>query len=146
MGAFSGSLIFLLGIIPLIIFFINLKKSLQNKSVNRFDLTSRFSRSEHASRFFIILICNVVITIILDTSMSMAASGILAIPSIALMIYYYYIAVRRLHDLNLSGWHSLLFFVPFVNLIFLFCLLFVKGTDRSLTPRNYIPENLKDDV
>ena len=135
MGAFSGiSLIFLLGVIPLIIFFRNLRKSLRNKAVNRFNITSRFSRSEHALRFFMILICNILISFLIEGSQSVALIVILIIPSFALIFYYYYIAVRRLHDLNLSGWHSLIFFIPIANLIFLLCLFFVKGTDRSLSP------------
>lgn len=36
---------------------------------------------------------------------------------------------RRLHDFNKSGWFGLLLFVPFVNLIFIIVLFFIKGTN-----------------
>jgi len=37
--------------------------------------------------------------------------------------------VRRLHDVNLSGWLTLLVFVPFVNLLLFLYLLFAPGTE-----------------
>ena len=37
-------------------------------------------------------------------------------------------AVRRLHDINASGWWSLAIFVPFTNFVLLVRLLFGKGT------------------
>ena len=36
--------------------------------------------------------------------------------------------VRRLHDRDISGWAILLFIIPLVN-IYLFVLLFLKGTE-----------------
>jgi len=36
--------------------------------------------------------------------------------------------VRRLHDLNKSGWFYLLFLIPVVNLLFLIYFGFFKGT------------------
>ena len=37
--------------------------------------------------------------------------------------------VRRLHDLDLSGWWMLLMLVPLVNFFFALYMLFFKGTD-----------------
>lgn len=39
------------------------------------------------------------------------------------------VLIRRLHDLNLSGWWSLLYLVPYVDIIFCLYVLFAKGTD-----------------
>ena len=39
------------------------------------------------------------------------------------------ITVRRLHDLNKSGWFSLVSFIPYVNFIFALYVLLAKGTD-----------------
>ena len=36
--------------------------------------------------------------------------------------------VRRLHDLNRSGWQALWTFVPAVNLVLVLCLFFMQGT------------------
>ena len=50
---------------------------------------------------------------------------------ILLIIYilqYFPLAVRRLHDLNASGWFVLISFIPFGQLLILW-LMFKKGTD-----------------
>ena len=45
------------------------------------------------------------------------------------------VACRRLHDLNLSGWLLLLYFVPFINsivgIVFFVMLYFIPGTIGS---------------
>ena len=47
---------------------------------------------------------------------------------IAACIGSYTISIRRLHDLNKSGWWVLIYFLPYVNLIFGLYLLFTPGT------------------
>jgi uncharacterized membrane protein YhaH (DUF805 family) len=39
------------------------------------------------------------------------------------------LAIQRLHDFDTTGWLTLLFLVPLVNMIFAFILWFVPGTD-----------------
>lgn len=41
------------------------------------------------------------------------------------------LAVRRWHDLNKSGWFTLLYIIPFVNGIVMLYLIFAKGTSGS---------------
>lgn len=38
-------------------------------------------------------------------------------------------SIRRLHDLNLSGWFSLLLLIPILNFLFFFYLLYRKGDE-----------------
>lgn len=55
------------------------------------------------------------------------------------VVYTYFafvITMRRLHDVDLSGWWSLLGFVPFFNLFFYLYLLFKKGDP---TQNRYAP-------
>lgn len=40
-------------------------------------------------------------------------------------------AVRRLHDINASGWWSITIFVPFANFVLLIRLFFDRGTDSK---------------
>ena len=47
--------------------------------------------------------------------------------SAILLIEYFFLAVRRLHDLNSSGWYVLITFLPFGQLLILW-LMFKKGT------------------
>lgn len=44
---------------------------------------------------------------------------------------YFFIARRRLHDRNSSGWYALLLFVPIVGFILLFMLHFFRGSESS---------------
>jgi len=37
-------------------------------------------------------------------------------------------AVKRLHDAEMSGWFGLIGFIPIVNYVFFFYLVFKKGT------------------
>ncbi len=50
---------------------------------------------------------------------------------IFIQIFVSYVAIiagiRRLHDLNKSGWHLLFLLVPFANIVFLLYLLFAPG-------------------
>lgn len=50
---------------------------------------------------------------------------------IALCIIDYCLGIGRLHDLDVSGWYSLLFFVPILNIFLGLYLLFAKGTDGA---------------
>lgn len=148
MGSFAVSqwlIVLLIGIIPITFFLKNLQKNLQDKSKNRFDPDSRYSRSEHAIRFIIFIFANGLITLIADKSYG-GASAFFALISIGLLIFYFNIAVKRLHDLNMSGWYSLILIIPLANLVLLICLLFVKGSHYSSNPKHVVPENLRDDV
>jgi uncharacterized membrane protein YhaH (DUF805 family) len=42
-------------------------------------------------------------------------------------------AVRRIHDINWSGWLALLLFIPVVGIIFALIILLKKGTDGTNT-------------
>jgi len=48
-----------------------------------------------------------------------------------------FITVKRLHDLNLSGWFFWVHLIPFANFLFALYLLFVPGTDG---PNRYGPK------
>ena len=48
---------------------------------------------------------------------------------IPMLIINLFITIKRLHDLNMSGWWVLLFLVPLLNVLFGLYLLFAPGTD-----------------
>lgn len=58
---------------------------------------------------------------------------------IALLYFMFVFTIRRLHDVNKTGWLSLLFIVPLVNIIFGLYLLFAKGTQGV---NNYGPRRV----
>ncbi|WP_338847176.1 DUF805 domain-containing protein [Massilia sp. W12] len=51
---------------------------------------------------------------------------LLAIPFIGMYVVF---CIRRLHDLDKTGWLCLLMLLPLVNLLFMLYLLFAPGTD-----------------
>ena len=60
------------------------------------------------------------------------------------------IDVRRCHDINFSGWHSIMLFIPLINLIFLLGNFTRKGTDgknkygeNPLLEREDVPEHFQ---
>ncbi len=55
--------------------------------------------------------------------------AILFIPYLAFLYVVFVFYIRRLHDLNKSGWWLLLSFVPLINLFFFLYILLGKGTD-----------------
>jgi uncharacterized membrane protein YhaH (DUF805 family) len=57
-----------------------------------------------------------------------AAAGIVMMAAwLVIFIVQFLLTIQRSHDFNMSGWLSLLMFVPLVNLLF----WFVPGTDGS---------------
>ncbi len=49
-------------------------------------------------------------------------------------VFFYYmivITIRRLHDLNQTGWLSLLLFVPIISIGFMLYVMFAKGTPAT---------------
>ena len=63
-----------------------------------------------------------------DSGMGVGVIISLIIVYIIPIILSFILAIRRLHDLDKSGWLSLLFIVPLVNLVMFFYLLFAPGT------------------
>ncbi|RZA00600.1 MAG: DUF805 domain-containing protein [Moraxellaceae bacterium] len=58
-------------------------------------------------------------------------TGQLIVLGIAYLVFFYYavvLGVRRLHDLNKTGWLTLLWLVPLINIIFLLYLMAAKGS------------------
>jgi uncharacterized membrane protein YhaH (DUF805 family) len=61
----------------------------------------------------------------------MQTTWLIPIYGIFILIPTLSVTVRRLHDLDATGWLLLLIFVPVINIGFLFVLLFKAGTKGS---------------
>lgn len=48
---------------------------------------------------------------------------------LANFVFLFIHTIRRLNDMNRSGWFSLVLLIPIINLIFILALWFIKGTD-----------------
>jgi hypothetical protein len=55
--------------------------------------------------------------------------GIAAIGYLAMFIFSFILIIQRLHDLNKTGWMSLLILIPLANIYLLVLLIFFKGTE-----------------
>ena len=101
----------------------------------------RFSRLAYLAWYMVltlIIMVPVLIGVIAFTVLgqSLANQDMLLMVGIGLMlilylIFFYYafvITIRRLHDLNQTGWLSLLMFVPLINIGFMLYVMLAKGT------------------
>lgn len=88
---------------------------------------------------FFVMFCCVLIAIIMPSMMANMASGtglsigliLFFILIYAVMLYFIVIfSIRRLHDLNKSGWLSLIFLIPVVSLFFWIYISCAKGDER----------------
>ncbi len=87
-----------------------------------FDFKSRSSRSEYWYWILFVLVTSLVIMRFIPILLIFIVATV--IPSVA-------VAVRRLHDINRSGWWLLLDFIPVVGEIILVIWCCRKGTERS---------------
>lgn len=71
-------------------------------------------------------------------SPEMSTGALVAVILVSLVSFYFYIvfAIRRLHDINGSGWWMLLFIVPIANLVLGLVLLFARGNEG---PNRFAP-------
>lgn len=78
-----------------------------------------------AFAFYAVIIAGVV----LMTRGSLFLGGaILAVGYITMLVFSFILVIQRLHDLNKSGWMSLLLLVPFANIYIIVLVIFFKGT------------------
>ncbi len=68
------------------------------------------------------IVVNLVVWLVIGSSASWIVSVAFAPPAFSL-------GIRRLHDLDKSGWFALIYFIPVLNIILELYLLFFKGTE-----------------
>ena len=95
---------------------------------------------------FVVFFIFGVSAVLLGQSSPDSFGGLSAISILLFVIFYivliyfsFVFVIRRLHDINQTGWLSLLFLVPLVNIIFALYVLFAKGTAG---PNNYGPQRI----
>ncbi len=93
-----------------------------------FSSKGRIDRKEYLIRVVLSFIIIVLIQVFSIVNNGEFFKG-LAIVSfyIILVIYLYSSTIKRLHDVDLSGWYSLLLIVPFINIVFILYLIIRKG-------------------
>jgi len=92
------------------------------------DFTGRASRKE----FWMFVLVNLIISVIFSILTRIPILRVLfwiafILFSLAVLIPSIALGIRRLHDINLSGWLMLLCLIPVVNVIAVFLLCVIEG-------------------
>ena len=96
-----------------------------------FSLTDRIGRLRYLAYGAAAGLVSIpVILICYGLSLAVPALAVLlgGLGYLAIIVFTFGLMVRRLHDIDMSGWWSLLAFVPIGNLVLLVLLLFIGGT------------------
>lgn len=106
-------------------------------TVNYCNFNGRSSRSEYWWYALAVAILNVVISTVLSGSPSVmqAVSGVI---TLGLLLPGLGLAVRRLHDINKSGWYLLLALIPIVGAIILI-VWFCKESEPQANQYGPVP-------
>ena len=95
------------------------------------DFEGRSARSEYWWWTLFVFIANIFVGI-LDTAIFQSESGILGIiVSLAFLLPGLAVSIRRLHDVDRSGWWLLIILVPILGAILLLVWYCTKGTEGS---------------
>lgn len=93
------------------------------------DLSGRAPRSEFWWFFLFVVVCNVVLNLI-DTALfgpgGLPLLGLIF--GLAIVIPFIAVAVRRLHDREISGWWMFVWIVPFIGALIVLVLCALPGT------------------
>ena len=104
--------------------------------INFFSPGSRINRLRywaHAALMMIPFYVVLGIGAFLALTVSTIFWGIVVIAYIALIAFSFILIIQRLHDLDKSGWLSLLILVPLANIYLMVLLIFFKGTPERNT-------------
>lgn len=83
----------------------------------------------HGFTFAIAFYAVMIVGVVLMTQGAMFAGGaILGVGYLAMLVFSFILVIQRLHDLNKSGWMSLLMLVPLANIYLLVLVIFFEGT------------------
>jgi uncharacterized membrane protein YhaH (DUF805 family) len=114
----------------------NFQQAIQSGFSNYVNFSGRAARSEYW--FWIVFyLLAVVVTLAIDTMIGFRLT--LSIFAIAVLLPTIAVQVRRLHDLDRTGWWILLHFVPLVGAIVLIIWYCMRGTEG---PNRFGPDPL----
>ncbi len=92
--------------------------------------TGRIARLNYFLDEVVLYIAVLIFSIIVwHLGLRLIGTLLILIAYIACIFFLLSLTIRRLHDLNWSGWLSLLFLIPLVNLVLALILLFKRGTE-----------------
>jgi len=81
--------------------------------------------------FFLGIFCFIFFDLFYHTSATSLFNGIIILYSLAILIPRLAVTIRRLHDVNASGWMLFVLFIPLIGQIWILVLLFTEGNKGS---------------
>jgi uncharacterized membrane protein YhaH (DUF805 family) len=106
-------------------------------TIRFFSPSCRIGRLRLAAHGFLVtiiwylLFTGIMFSIFQSSAMSSSFQAILLLSYAPLLVVSWIIWIQRLHDLNHSGWLSLLWLVPLLNLFFFLYIQFAPGSDSA---------------
>ncbi len=98
-----------------------------------FTAKGRLPRLQYLIRNFATLLLLLPLIAIVPAA-NMVDESVAIVFTVVFVIIHVYaqacIAIRRLHDMDISGWLYLLQFIPYVNIVLVLMMLFKSGTPR----------------
>lgn len=96
---------------------------------NFISFEGRLNRQPYVQGILTIWVISAVLGWMVDSSTSGLLAILVGIISLAMMVAAISFGIRRLHDLDKSGWWFLIALIPLIGFFFQLYLLFAKGTD-----------------
>lgn len=106
----------------------------KNETETFWSTKGRLRRKDYLVRAILLAIPNLILLLIYSDE---GMEGFYTILGIACWIVISIQSIKRLHDINLSGWWYLIFLIPLINIIFGLHVFFSDGTKG---PNNYGPD------
>ncbi len=111
-----------------------------------FGKYAQFSGRAQRSEYWWFVLFNLLMTFLLKivdgALFGTVEAGVSTIYGLAVLLPSIAVAVRRLHDINYTGWFTFLFFIPIVGLILVLLWMTREGTEG---PNKYGPDPLGRD-
>ncbi len=95
-----------------------------------FGFRGRLNRTQYAAIFFVAYVGPLIFLIAYESSIRDVGGGLASLALVIWMIWVLFAALaKRFHDIEQSGWMSLLVFVPILGQFAPLLMLFMRGTD-----------------
>lgn len=89
----------------------------------------RISRRTYTKRIIILVVLNIFLMALSEFfSYSEIIALLMYLPAIYIALLMCMQIIKRLHDINASGWWCILALIPYVGVLFIIYLMFKKGT------------------
>lgn len=107
----------------------DIKGAIVHPIKNCINFSGRSPRSDIFGFLMILGICTLFYVVFAFNILFFVISwAIIALSAVFIGLMYLSLAARRLHDINKSGWWSLIFIVPYIGALLWLLLFFVEGS------------------